>query len=101
MPDAARRAVSTAEDILEPRVGEGEPLKRTPPQDSGSLRVGRGVRARVEVAELPRGLEEVREGIDGMNMPDALEVVKNFRVQFGNNFTKFEWFKPEQLRLVK
>jgi len=46
LPDATRRAVATAEDVLEPRVGEGEPLKRTPPQDAAPPWVGRGVRAR-------------------------------------------------------
>jgi hypothetical protein len=34
-------------------------------------------------------------------MPGAVEVVENCLVCFGNDITKSEWFKPEQLRLVK
>jgi hypothetical protein len=46
-------------------------------------------------------IKETRGNIDAVNMPGALEVVNHCRVQFGNDFTKFEWFKPEQLRVVK
>ena len=46
-------------------------------------------------------IKEIRGGIEGANMPDAKAVVNNCRVQFGNDFTNFDWFKPEQLRLVK
>jgi hypothetical protein len=46
-------------------------------------------------------IKEVNGGTDAANMLGAVEVVKNCRVQFGNDFTKFEWFKPEQLRQVK
>jgi len=46
-------------------------------------------------------IKEINGGIDAANMPGAVEIVKNCRVQFGNDFTRFEWFKPEQLRLMK
>ena len=46
-------------------------------------------------------IKEINGGVDAANMLGAVEIVKNCRVQFGNDFTRFEWFKPEQLRLVK
>ncbi len=39
--------------------------------------------------------------IDAVNMPGAVEVVENCLVCFGNDITKSEWFKPEQLRPAK
>jgi hypothetical protein len=39
--------------------------------------------------------------IDAANMPGAVEAVENCLVCFGNDITKSEWFKPEQLRPVK
>jgi hypothetical protein len=35
---------------------------------------------------------------DAANTPGAVEVVDNCLVGFGNDITKDEWFKPEQLR---
>lgn len=39
--------------------------------------------------------------INAVNMPGAVEFVENCLVRFDNDITKSEWFKPEQLRLVK
>lgn len=38
---------------------------------------------------------------DAANVPGAIEVIENCLVRFDNNIMKEEWFKPEQLRLVK
>ncbi len=39
--------------------------------------------------------------IDSANRPGAVESVENCLVAFGNDITKAEWFKPEQLRPAK
>jgi hypothetical protein len=36
--------------------------------------------------------------IDAANLPGAVGVVERCLVSFGNDITKAEWFKPEQLR---
>jgi hypothetical protein len=39
--------------------------------------------------------------VDAANMPGAVSVVEKCLVSFGNDRTKAEWFKPEQLRFLK
>lgn len=46
-------------------------------------------------------IKETNGRNDAVNMPGAVGVVENCLVRFGNDITKSEWFKPEQLRLVK
>jgi len=46
-------------------------------------------------------IKNTNGSIDAANMPGAVAVVKNCLVCFDNDITKSEWFKPEQLRLVK
>jgi hypothetical protein len=46
-------------------------------------------------------IENTNRHIDAVNMPGAVEVVESCLVRFGNDITKEEWFKPEQLRPVK
>ena len=46
-------------------------------------------------------IKNTNGSIEAANMPGALEAVENCLVCFGNDIAKSEWFKPEQLRLVK
>jgi len=46
-------------------------------------------------------IKEIRWHSDAANMPGAVQVVDSCLLRFGNDITKFEWFKPEQLLLVK
>lgn len=43
-------------------------------------------------------IKNTNGSIDAAN---AVDVVENCLVRFGNDITRDEWFKPEQLRLVK
>jgi hypothetical protein len=43
-------------------------------------------------------IKNVRGHIAAANMPGAVETVDDCLVAFGNDITKGEWFKPEQLR---
>lgn len=46
-------------------------------------------------------IENTNGRIDAVNMPGAVEVVENCLVRFDSDITKSEWFKPEELRLLK
>lgn len=46
-------------------------------------------------------IKNTNGSIEAANMPGAVEVVENCLVCFGNEIAKSEWFKPDQLRLVK
>lgn len=46
-------------------------------------------------------VEQTRGRIDAVNMPGAKEEVEMCLVRFGNDMANTEWFKPEQLRLIK
>jgi hypothetical protein len=46
-------------------------------------------------------IKEIHTRIDGANLPGAMEVADKYKVGFGNDMTKIEYFNPEQIRAAK